>query len=440
MTFDKTKLKTYYNALRLQAPVEYSDEQDRTKYVEGLHGASNVVDDLFNAIDFQEGQGVFLFSGQRGSGKSTELKRLQYKLEKAPDVSCKVFYLDMQDWINPAREMELGTFVVSLAAAWVAQANTLHGTQTYGQRFWNFLQNTKIKIDGLQVGDDLSPVHLQLSLQTDDTFLQCIAQATQKNKTGFMQQAKAFMQELAHDLCPNGEKCVLLIDQLEKINGNGRNTEEVLTSVLNLFANHSEALHLPLIHAVYSIPPYVLELNKNLAAVLGASVTVQLPSVHVYERDGKQPDDACIARVIDLVARRCPDWSEFFSPAQLRTLVLETGGDLRDLLRALQNCLLRVNETHPCVTDEAMDFARSQVRPTLVIPIEHMAWMARIDHSQSAETSEQHSALLLEKYLTTKHILAYLNGTTWYGLHPLIRDTVIAQAALHAKAPDLTTA
>ena len=438
MPIDKQKLKTYFNALGVQKPVDYGDATERKKYVEGLHGDRNVVDALFNAIDLQDGQGVFLFSGQRGSGKSTELKRLKYLLETDPTIDCKVFYLDMQEWLNPARPVELGSFVVAVAAAWVHQAKTTDAQLSPAQRFWDFLKNTQIDISGLNLGVGSGDVKadLQISLHTDESFLQEIAKLTQKHKTRFIGQAKEFISQLAHDLCGDKSKCVLLIDQLEKINGNGSNTEEVLTSVLNLFANNSDALQLPLVHAVYSIPPYVLEQNKNLAAVLGATATVQLPSVHVFKRESSDADPVYVARVVDLVARRCPDWREFFSLAQLQTLVLETGGDLRDLLRALQNCLLKISDATPQVNDEALDFARSQVRPTLVIPIEHMVWMARIDGSHRSETNEQYSALLLEKYLTTKHVLAYLNGQTWYGLNPLIRQEVLSQAAQYVKAQD----
>lgn len=442
MPIDKQKLKAYFNALRVQDPVDYGDENERKKYVEGLHGESHVVDALFNAIDLQDGQGVFLFSGQRGSGKSSELKRLKYQLESAPDVDCKVFYLDMQEWLNPARPVELGSFVVSLVAAWVHQAQTPHAQSNYAQRFWDFLKNTQINITGLTLGAGSGDVKagLQISLQTDEGFLQQIATITQAHKTRFVEQAKKFIAELSNELCGTDTKCVLLIDQLEKIDGNGSNTEEVLSSVLNLFANHSDALQLPLVHAVYSIPPYVLEQNKNLAAVLGATATVQLPSVHVFQRESSEADPVYVARVVDLVARRCPDWQAFFSLEQLETLILETGGDLRDLLRALQNCLLKISGSTPRVNDEAMDFARSQVRPTLVIPIEHMVWMARIDASHRAETNEQFSALLFEKYLTTKHVLAYLNGQTWYGLNPLIRQEVIAQSARYVKAQNNASA
>jgi hypothetical protein len=433
MALDQQKLKTYYNALHVQTPVDYSDENERKKYVEGLHGDKDVVTALFRAIDFQDGQGVFLFSGQRGSGKSTELKRLKFRIETEVLPKAKVYYLDMTDWLNPNRPLELGSFVVSVVAAWSDQLGTLHTQQSPAGRFWHFLSQTKVNIDHLKIeaGTPNIKAALQLSLQTDDSFLSEIATAIKGHRTTFIAQAKQLISEIVADICPNGEKCILLIDSLEKVSGVGDSAEAVLSSVLSLFSQNSDALQLPRVHAVYSIAPYVMEHNKNLPSILGGATYVQLPSVHVFQRDSNTPDPVGIDRVVDLITRRCPDWKEFIKESDLRQLITDAGGDLRDLMRALQNCFISLTEETPQVSSSALEFARSQIRPTVVIPIEHMVWMDRINQTHRPEVSATESALVLEKYLNTKHILAYLNGQTWYGIHPLIREQVREQVKRH---------
>ncbi len=436
MTLDRQKLKTYYNALHVQTPVDYGDENERKKYVEGLHGDKDVVTALFHAIDFQDGQGVFLFSGQRGSGKSTELKRLKFRIETETTPKAKVYYLDMTDWLNSNRPLELGSFVVSLVAAWSDQLGSLHTQQSLAERFWQFLSRTNIKIDHFKIegGSPNIKAALQLSLQTDANFLSEIATAIQGRRTAFITQAKQLISEIVADICPSGEKCILLIDSLEKISGVGDSAEAVLTSVLSLFSQNSDALQLPRVHAVYSIAPYVMEHNKNLPSILGGATYVQLPSVHVFQRDSNQPDAAGIACVVAMVSLRCPDWQEFIKEADLRQLITDSGGDLRDLMRALQNCFISLTDESPQASVETLAFARSQIRPTVVIPIEDMMWMERISRTHRPEVSATQSALILEKYLNTKHILAYLNGETWYGIHPLIREQIREQVERHGQS------
>jgi hypothetical protein len=242
------------------------------------------------------------------------------------------------------------------------------------------------------------------------------------------------VEELVKDVCPNHEKCVVLVDSLEKIKGSGEQAEAVFESVRILFEQHSQVLKLPQVHVVYSIAPFVLEQNRQLPALLGGAVAVQLPSVHVFERNSTDPDQAGVARLRDLLSKRFADWQDFFTPEQVNQVIANTGGDLRDFMRALQVCLAGVKPSQPRVNERDLEVAWGQIRPTLSIPVEHMVWMTRITNTHLPELREKDkiSATLLEKYLSTKHILAYLNGETWYGLHPLVRQSILSQAKAHA--------
>ena len=63
---------------------------------------------------FKRGGGVCLFTGQRGTGKSTELKRLQQALEK---LGAVVFYADLSEFLLLTKEVEISDFLVSVAGA-----------------------------------------------------------------------------------------------------------------------------------------------------------------------------------------------------------------------------------------------------------------------------------------------------------------------------------
>ncbi len=58
-------------------------------------------------ISWSDAAGVNLFSGQRGSGKSTELRRLRHMLDRK---GCEVFLCDMRDYMNLTKPVEITDF------------------------------------------------------------------------------------------------------------------------------------------------------------------------------------------------------------------------------------------------------------------------------------------------------------------------------------------
>ena len=117
-----------------------------------------------------------------------------------------------------------------------------------------------------------------------------------------------------------------------------------------------------------------------------------------------------------------------FTAAQLQRLILNTGGDLRELLRAIRVAINEDIEALP-VTDEMVSQALDSVRPPKAIPAEHVAWMARLEASHEPELADKIDARVLQRYLSTKHVLVYLNGEDWYAVHPLLRQWVLERAA-----------
>ena len=430
--FDAAKLKHYYNALKVERGIDFGVATESEKYIPELHGGTQAVDRLKQAIYLQDDQGVFLFTGQRGSGKSTELLRLKHELEINPEEPCRVYYLDMEQWLSTSRELDLGAFMVAIVAAWIAQAYPNNTNNTWHDRLKRIL--SKINIEGIGIN---SLINIQFALRSDDSFLGQLSEAVKKNRSAFVPELHQFVQAISTDLRQSSgrEKCVLLIASLEKLTGVASKATQVYESVLNLFALQSEALKLPLVHVVYSIAPYVLNQNRQLPALLGGAVAVQLPSVHIFNRNSGDPDQNGIGKIINLLTKRCPEWKDFFDEADVSAFAKDSGGDLRDFLRGLQVCLTGLSPKHPRADQNDWNEARSQIKPNTAIDLQHAQWMARVDTTHSAELDGPITALVLERYLSTKHVLAYLNGDTWYGLHPLIRTEIAEYAKTHANHP-----
>ncbi len=418
--------KEFFNALDKAKPIDFSNPQERKWYVENLRGDDDAVGLLAQEIGYREGQGVYLFTGQIGSGKSTELLRLKNRLETE---GCSVFYSDLGQWLNSELPIELGSFLLAVVTSWIEQASVFHPTRSATERIWDFLTRTKLTFESLKLDakTPLASATLQMAMTQDSSIIQQIEKTFQANKTNFVAEVHRFVEELVAEF-PEGRKIVLLIDSLEKFHAEKKVSESTVNSVLALFQN-THALKLPLVHVVYSISYLVYEQNRQLPAQLGNAFTVNLPSVHIFKHNSTELDAAGVDRMVQLVEKRFPAWADFFNREQVERAVSNSAGDLRDFIRVLQVAIIsQRNPTTIRIGNAAMDAAFNQIRPSLAIDSQHITWMVRLEASHQAELDGSLGIdfKVLNRYLTTKHVLAYLNGTTWYALHPLIRDEVLA--------------
>lgn len=427
-------LTRFHNSLRMEGPLDINLPADAALYVQGLHGHRDAVASLGRDIRRTEGGGVFLFTGQAGSGKSTELHRLQRDLRAK---GSKVYYVDLLEWLNVSEPVTLSSFLVSLLSGWVDQIGTVAAQRTPAERLITFFTKTRLIPESIKLDAAAGPIkgQIQFAMQSDVDFRRSLEANLRKQLSNIVTQAHVFVAELKAELCPNGEKCVLLADSIEKMAGYGDAGQQVYESVQQLFTSEGSALKLPGLHLVFSVSPYMLEQNNQLPTVLGTGSIVTMPSVHVFQRNSSLADDEGVAAVVQLVERRFPAWGQVFSLAQLHRLILGTGGDLRELLRAIRVAINEDIDALP-VADGVLDQALDSVRPPKAIPAEHIAWMARLEASHEPELADKIDARVLQRYLSTKHVLAYLNGEAWYAVHPLLRDWVLERAArLVAEAP-----
>jgi hypothetical protein len=101
----RARARVLYNALNFDTPVNFGQDElfpkglGEDKYVDNLHGGAerDPVQELANQIDLSESAGAYLFTGNRGTGKTTELLRLATILR---EYDCEVFYADMADYLT----------------------------------------------------------------------------------------------------------------------------------------------------------------------------------------------------------------------------------------------------------------------------------------------------------------------------------------------------
>ncbi len=425
----RQQLKTLYNALadRILEPGD-------PVYVAELNSkcgtGGDPVEALATEIDWQDGGGICLFTGQRGTGKSTELKRLKKVLE---DQGTIAFYADLSEYILLTKEIEISDFLVSVAGALSEQIEARYqaspGNRSYWDRFRAFLQ-TRVEPSEIDLGAE--GFNIKFALKSDPQFKKIVQEKARGHVAKlvadaheFVRDAVLFVRQREGD---ENKKVVLILDSVERVRGVGGEAMAVYESVRNLFFGHAESLRIPMIHLVYSIPPYLSVLASGAGNLLGGAMPRRLVSTHIFLDRSRDPDPAGLNLLGQVVTARYPEWRAIFTEAALDRLVLSSGGDLREFFRLLRLCLPAVQDDAalPMSADAvafAEDMARNEMMP---IPADQLGWLKRISLSHETCLASDKDLPVLAHFLDNRLVLNYRNGTDWYDVHPLLRPVVDA--------------
>ncbi len=434
---DRPSLKRVYQELA-DAPLQPGDPRYQPAY--GHPGCEDPIQLLQNSIDFADGESLNLFSGFRGSGKTTELFRLRKRLE---DSGYIVFYADALDYVNPSAPIEISDLLIILAGAFSDALQKRHidlFSETYWTRFYNWLTKTQVGVKefGFKAEAGVDPVKagtdLKLELRTTPSFRQRLTRALSERTGELHGEVNVFFEDgfkAIRKSCGDDVRVVFLFDSLEQIRGSLSNEQEVTRSVELLFSSHLKLLAIPYLHVVYTVPPW-------LKFVLPGTNMVVLPCLRMWNKDAKRSQcDAGVEALCSLVEKRFSTSGliRFFGPdpfSRAGRLIELCGGHFRDLLLLLRETVIRADSLP--VSDDAIDRAIVRVRSNfLPISLDDAQWLAQIEREKatllkSTDPAEIHR---LTRFLDT-HIVLYLrNGEDWYDVHPLVRDEVrnIAAAA-----------
>ncbi|MBI1751759.1 MAG: ATP-binding protein [Acidobacteria bacterium] len=420
----REELKSLYNALNDRV----LEPGDPVYVAQVNQGSTDAVAEIATEIDWQDGGGVCLFTGQRGTGKSTELKRLKQQLESAGAV---VFYTDLSEYLLLTKEVEISDFLVSIAGAMSEQVLQRYqaspGNIGYWDRFKAFL-NSKVELKEFTL--KLEVVDIKASLKADPDFKRKVQEAARGYVAQLIQEAHGFLAECV-DFVRKQEgqadlKVVLLVDSVERIRGVGSEAMAVYESVRNLFFGHAESLRIPMLHVVYTIPPYLSVLAAGAGTLMGGAVARRLVSTHIFKDRCREGDPEGLAILRKVVTTRYPAWERIFSREALEKLGMSSGGDLREFFRLVRLCLPAVRDDAQLPLDtEAVKPAENAARNEMLpIPAEHLTWLQRITKTHETCLEKDADLPTLAHFLDNRLVLNYRNGSDWYDVHPLLREVV----------------
>lgn len=350
-----------------------------------------------------------LVTGLRGSGKTTELRQLQRKLE---DSGRRVVLADAGQWLSDDRPLETEDLMLALVLALYPAGrpdDAAEWVREYATKAWTFLASQ------VQLSGDVEGMRVQLT--TDETVFERVAKKL-RGADGLRREIHSLLADAAEASRRDGEELVILLDGAEK-----RAVGDLHESERSAFHNHWFGSFIlrgrdlrPPVHVVYTVPSFMIRRGAELAANFGSELHF-LPMVRVYDRESKL-DLVGVEALTRALFKRVPA-EHFADEVTPRWLAAQSGGYFRDLLRFVTEMVYQVGHA-PQFTRVHAEAAVSRIQQTYLEALvrEDKAVLAEVHPSKSFPDQEA-AQLRMDSLLQGFKMFRYHNGSAWYDAHPL---------------------
>jgi hypothetical protein len=411
-----------YNACNPDKPLEADDERyiDLAEVRNGE--AINLLTDRITRTKQSEGFHKQLFTGHIGSGKSTELKRLQKQLQ---DRQYFVVFFDVQQSLDLG-EINYKDVLLNIAQA-VTEALEDSGI-TLNEALFNDVEawftdkivseiyeknvNTKAEVVGEgKVGFPFMAsllAKLTGEIRSGSTYRTEIRNVLERDLSLFIAKLNDLLLAARLQLQDNGFiDLVVIVDGLEKMRHRILKDKDNESSYSDFFITHAEQLNAPACHVIYTVP-IAVSFSFNTHDFYTDRVFV-LPMVKYKEPAGQ-------AQLIALIKKRLDVDRLFESERLLIALINMSGGSMRDLFLLIRAaCETAENSIKQADVDRAI---RNLVKDyDRMVQKDFVPLLNEVDIDQRLPTDGDKK---YEPLLRLRLVHEYENGERWAALHPAL--------------------
>ena len=426
--------KTFHNKFLDTA---YRDKAIDSYYVQrATEQDYDCVAKIKQALNWADTPGCYLFSGHRGAGKTTELKRLMQELE---DSAIAAFYCDVEDYLDLNNPDKAQTELVFTALAGLGdEVGKKYGADVLQESIWERINNK------LQAKVELRPKlnipgvfgsRIEFSLQENVRFKREMIRFAEQSSQ-FDQEAQEFAAELCQIIKQQSgrQKIALIVDSLERLSAPRGEEQTLFNSLKSLFFDHPARLALDDINLIYTVPPYIDAVLPNVSAYYAD--TFYLPNFKVIDKPeaGQQAtkNAAGIAKMLAIVEYRDKDWRGYINQDVLEHLAWLSGGNVRryfSLIRQLLKKAALTNTDFPVSDPKSPVVKRAiseEARPLQWLTAEDRRWLNLIrqgsgEFAQEIKNLEADFSPIIRLF-DHSLVLNYQNGEPWYQAPPIVYE------------------
>lgn len=392
-----------------------------------VRGDEDVVEDLGRTVRRSRAFTYQLYSGYRGSGKTTELLRLGKALEEGGHLVV-YFAADEEDLsVQDAQytDILLACTRHLLSRLKAANPEPILGWLRARLQDLNDVMSTEINVDQVNLEVGLKEfAKIAAAVRAEPGQRQKIRDRLEPHTETLIQALNKFIEDGSHHLS-QGTKLLVIADNLDRIvpifRDNGRSNHE------EIFLDRHEQLKALNCHIIYTVPVsmvysrWATELKDNYG------IPLVLPSIRVRQENG-DPYDKGLEILRTIIQLRLPHLLRdslvpdvFETEAVLKDMCLMSGGYVRDLIQLMQEAITKT-EVLP-IQARAVQRATDALRDVYRRAVEEQQWavLREVHESKAIENDEVQRSLLFSRcVLEYRYFDEAGDKCTWYDVHPLL--------------------
>lgn len=425
-------LKQIYGAF---SPAPLTAEQ-HTLYVEldqvRGQGDAPVVRQLEQKVRLADGPTCQVLTGHRGSGKSTELRRLQHHLETEKEGDDRYFVVLVQaDEHMDRNDVDFPDVLIAIIREVAAQFEDRLQVTLKPGLFRSRLEQLKDFLTGDVELDQLTLSHgmakLSAKIKHSPNARRDIRKLLEADSDNWLKAANDILGEAILALTQkNHAGLVVVVDGLDKMILRPHEDAKCLTTEY-LFVHRAGQLAAFQCHVVYSMPlELVYSQHENrIKGLYGGSVPVVPMTKLTHEPPESKPYKKGIDSFREIIQVRlrsvgATEKEVFKTTAVANKLVKLSGGQPDELVRMIREAI--ITDGLPIAT-KALSRCEEDVRRTFrrMFRLDHWPILEEVRQTgQFVRTKDNDDAI--RELLESRAILQYRNGDEWYGLNPAIQD------------------
>ena len=422
--------------------VEPLEGVDMERYYVDLSAVrkTSAIEQVSQILDFQEPTDfrTILFTGHRGCGKSTELKRIQKQWEE----QYHVIYLEVNEEtdINDARYTDLYLIVIKQVEFELRKLGLKFDTkllENFESWFKDITKETEetversVSIEGEATLKPEAPFIAKLMVK-----LLAQIKGSDKQKTTIRQTLEKDLSRLKADInlllgdayvklrkkFPQYKGLLIIFDNMDRVPP---------TIAEHLFFDYAPQLQELDCTIIYTVPISVLCSPKNPLNQFDGNPHI-VPMVDIYQLERDRCDlnynQTGLEAIASVIEKRVDIDAVFESRQELLDLAKASGGHVRQLMQMIQTaCLTASTRKHPKIIAEDIIYAVKQQQFSFerFIPEEHYAFLAQVCITKNVSKDDIGQLMLFNT-----SVLEYNGDKRWNYPNPVVKQNEFFQKAI----------
>ena len=431
---DQSEFRRFFNASNPARPLDIGKIDDCKYYIDfsSVRGGE-ILKELKRTIVFSDEKTCQIFTGHRGSGKSTELLRLKTELEEQ---GFYVVYFDSDQDLD-LTDVDISDILLVTARRISESLETINISlkPSYFSRLFNDLSdffNTPLELEKVQLSVGISKITTKAK---ESPRLRSQLREILEPQTNTI--LDAINQDIIIKACEKlrqkgKQGLVVIIDNLEKIAP--RRLTSGQDNLEYLFIERGAQLRGLACHKVYTVPLHLIFSDQREIMIdqFGGGIPPRiLPMVPVKSRNNSENQEGLTLLKQMVMARAFPNEQRtqqlviekiqevFDRPETLSRLCLISGGRIRNLLSLLLRCLQMQDPPIPrSLLERAIRDRREQYRYSINEEIwSLLRWTA--EHKQLNRQQSEYQVLFRNSL-----IFEYQDEEgSWFDVNPILMES-----------------